>query len=117
MANTTHENPKLPSARPSGSELDALSRTVTTLCQAIDPTSLHGPETEKIAAHARATRFAVRMLFEAVKEYAAPGAPLMTLENLKRLEVLDALNEPVPDCPALLLDNRTFPNDRGQARA
>ena len=35
---------------------DSLSRNVTLLAQAIDPTSTHGPETEKIAAYAIQTR-------------------------------------------------------------
>lgn len=30
--------------------MDALSRSVTALCEAIDPTSEHGPETDKIIA-------------------------------------------------------------------
>ena len=36
--------------------MDSLSRNVTTLCEAIDPEFKHGPETEKIASHARKTR-------------------------------------------------------------
>lgn len=36
--------------------MDSLSKNVTTLCEAINPEFKHGPETEKIAAHARKTR-------------------------------------------------------------
>ncbi|MHB8520695.1 MAG: hypothetical protein ACYDH9_08045 [Limisphaerales bacterium] len=63
---TTNENPKPPLADAIGSELDALSRTVTTLCQAIDPESSHGPETEKIADYATTTRKLAAELMHAV---------------------------------------------------
>lgn len=36
--------------------MDNLSNTITILCEAIDPNFNHGPETEKIANHARTTR-------------------------------------------------------------
>ena len=96
-------------AGPSGSEtMDALSKTVTTLCLAIDPKCTHGPETEKIAAYARAMRFAVKMLVNNNLGLLKMHDPV-AFENLRRLDVLD---EPTPTgIPnGLLLDARTFPN-------
>lgn len=36
--------------------INSLSKTVTALCESIDPDHTHGPETEKIVAHCRAIR-------------------------------------------------------------
>ena len=90
-------------------QMDALSKTVTELCSAIDPKSIHGPETAKIVAHAKAMRFAVRLMVGDtihLKIYHP-----VDYENLRRLDVLDAMDEPKPEM-SLLLDSRTFPNDK-----
>ena len=76
--------------------MDSLSRNVTALCEAIDPTHTHGPETEKIVAHAKATRYAIRMMYETAEQNELPGKLYILPENLRRLGVLDALQEPKP---------------------
>lgn len=42
--------------------MDSLSRNVTALCTAIDPTHSHGPETEKIVAFQNEVRKEVMLL-------------------------------------------------------
>lgn len=68
--------------------VDEQSRTITKLCEAIDPTFSHGPETDKICAYARQCR-----------EFFENNVLLKRIENLERMAEWDRMTDgPMPLC-------------------
>ena|ERR1051325_1114706 len=53
--------------------MDSLSRNVTALCEAIDPTFTHGPETEKIVAWEKEIRDDFKLLLTNLYDEAFKG--------------------------------------------
>ena len=72
--------------------LYGLSNTVTALCEAIDPNFNHGPETEKIAHHARTTRRLAEELAHGVFVGNRTFQTNKAREVLNHLEVQQPLN-------------------------
>jgi hypothetical protein len=62
--------------------VDEQSRTITKLCEAIDPTHSHGPETDKICAYARQCR-----------EFTESSVLLKRIEALENLVQLQQMGE------------------------
>lgn len=65
--------------------IEEQSRTITKLCEAIDPTHSHGPETDKICAYAILCR-----------EFTERSVILKRLEALESLAKLEGYDGPAP---------------------